>query len=126
MEIGTVSDSALSQDSTKPTLVSFWISGATLAKLSAGNDEYWIGIALDGDSSIEWSTTAEDPGIGTSGQGYFDTAGNSYGTYYDLSFGGPEMTVQAPEPATLAVIGTGLFGLGLFRRRKLRKGPSSI
>jgi hypothetical protein len=121
VQIGAVLDSTLSQDATNPTLVSFGISGSTLAQLSVGNNEYWIGIILEDGSSAEWSTTSEDPGIGTNGQSYFDDAGNSFGNSYDLSFGEPELTVQAPEPATLAIIGSGLFGLGVFRRRKSSK-----
>jgi PEP-CTERM motif len=93
------------------------------------NDDYWVAVVLNAQSSINWwyGTVDRTGNIGEAGQASYyaypaDDLGNDGGDAIVLngtsSVGGPyDLIVDTPEPATLAVLGSGLFGLGLLRRR---------
>jgi hypothetical protein len=125
--LGTIADSSLTST---PTVQSLSISSSAFSTISGltSNQEYWIGISV-GDGSGEW---AYDPalaeGIGYAGQNNFAfiTANDPPGTTYPdlpLSEGlGPyQLTVAVPEPISLSIMGVGLIGLGVARRRAARK-----
>ena len=59
-------------------------------------------------------------GVGSNGYGY--TSSISGGTSYDINDGsGASFSIAAvPEPASMALIGSGLFGLAVIRRRRAR------
>ena len=111
--IGTISDTALTSSF---GLKSFWVSPALLTT----NQEYWVVAISDASSSFEWSYAGDDSGVGTGGQSYFnDFAGSNLLPTSDSS-GGYQMVVETPEPAAIAILGSGLVGLGFFRRRTAR------
>jgi hypothetical protein len=128
--LGNVSDSTISDNVMSPTLLTFLIPSSDLLALNAANggnsdQEYWIGLATGTSSTIEWSETGDTTGIGLTNQEYFDNQSDSFGQTYPVD-GTPELAVtavaDAPEPATLAILGAGLAGIGFVRRRKVKQG----
>ncbi len=119
--IGSIADSSLTDisDPSAPALV-------TLAGFSnpfaSSNGQYWI--ALDtstSSSSAEWAFNADGSGVGTTGQMSYSDFNGQYLDDGTTGQGAFAMIVDAPEPATIAVLGAGLAGLGFFRRRNAKK-----
>jgi len=125
--IGTLADSSLS---TTPKSYNFSITPSEWSTVSAltAHNEYWIGLS-DAGSSVEWSyDDATSDGIGYAGQSSFAFV-EQYsppGTSYPIlplvdGFGPYQLTIQAPEPISLSIMGVGLIGLGVARRRGVKK-----
>lgn len=120
---GVVADSAIGVafDST--------IAFHNLNIVMAAGSKYWIEVA-DSDSSattssrktsVRWSTAQNMGGTGITGQSIFSGGSTSSNeTNVPLI-----MEVAAPEPATLAVLGIGIAGLGWARSRRKRAVSSS-
>jgi hypothetical protein len=108
--IGSILDTSLATGLGSVTLPGF-------LHIPTNNDVYWIAVDLSNSSADLWYN-ADGPGFGTANQLF-----SIDGTLVDLSLANAyEMTVDTPEPATIAILGGGLAGLGYFRRRRAANG----
>ncbi|WP_394789983.1 choice-of-anchor R domain-containing protein [Rhodoferax sp.] len=91
-------------------------SGYTLA----ANTTYWIEILASDANAIQWSYSSDLSGVGVAGE-------SSYASAFGVStnadavaagFGPYQMTVELPEPGSFALVGLGLAGVLVMRRRK--------
>ncbi|HET6607289.1 MAG TPA: PEP-CTERM sorting domain-containing protein [Rhodopila sp.] len=88
------------------------------------NDEYWLIVKWGNGSSAELYWDTNDSGIGTPGQGIYYLYGDTDPVASDVD-GTYAIAVSAPEPTTLAILGCGLVGIGLARRRASRNPTQS-
>ena len=114
-QVGTILDSSLNSS---PGAVTVKIAPNT-PTVSTSDGEYWVGLVYTGSSSAAWYFNKDGSGIGTANQADFNSNGG-LGSF-SVSTGAYEMVVETPEPASIAIVGGGLLGLGFFRRRAQKK-----
>ena len=110
-QVGTILDSSLTSS---PQAVTVKIAPNT-PTVSTSDGEYWVGLVYSGSSSAQWYFNSDGSGIGTANQADFNSNGG-LGSF-PVTTGAYEMAVETPEPASIAIVGGGLAGLGFFRRR---------
>jgi hypothetical protein len=138
--LGSIADSSLPLSTPTSSGATLTLNLASLLSLTA-DTEYWLGVTATGSASFVFDHTTYLTGIGTSGQDNFFQAAvtNPACTTNNVVCGTPGVpTVYAdangqniyeaalfssnisniPEPASLALLGAGLAGLGMVRRRR--------
>ena len=110
--IGTIKDRSLT---TGFSTISLWVD----PMINTMNKEYWVVAVSNMASSFEWSYAADGTGNGTADQGYFNNySGSDLLPSSDVT-GGYQLVVATSEPTTIAILGAGLAGIGLVRRRSM-------
>jgi hypothetical protein len=127
--LGTINDSSLPSISATSIYQNYALAVASLSAVSlADGTQYWVLLEPAAGSNIAWglNTAPNGSDIGTTGQyAYSGVNGSGDASYpIDGSVGGNgplELIVSTPEPATAALLGVGLGGLGFARRRAAKK-----
>lgn len=122
LAFGAVLDSALS--ATLGVVYASFNAPVTLAP----NTRYWFGIDLPpgGASSVQWSYSSNDAGVGVAGEFWFNTElgvrPNSEGPFQ------AQLTGVVPEPSTWAMLLVGFAGLGFaaYRRPTGKAATASV
>lgn len=138
INLGTILDTSIAYGGNGSGPGSNPLTNITLsANVALTSGEWWIEL-VSTNTTAKWGllTAATATGtVGTPTTGWY-TAGlggpdsiiGGVSSNSNMNGNGPSpndeyfmMTVNAPEPATLSIIGAGLFGLGMIRRRKAQK-----
>lgn len=127
--VGTISDSSLPTPSPAgPRLVTLSNIRNPLGR-STLNNEYWVELLLQPSpaqppSSVEWAYNANGAGFNTANQASSTDVSGIYPDDGSGESGAGAFTlrvVDAPEPATIGLLGAGLAGLGACRCRRIAK-----
>jgi hypothetical protein len=114
LHVGTILDSSLTAS---PSLAALWVNPT----ITTQDQEYWLELLPTAGASVAWAYDADASGIGTTNQAYLNNFGGGSLIPASDTEGTYEFAVATPEPATIAILGTALGGLGLARRRRQTK-----
>jgi len=114
--IGVIADTLLSS-----ALANYSLSFSTPYNLAA-NTRFWLGLSTSNGSNAEWAYSRDQTAVGVTNEYLANYGGTGSIRVSDNTYGPYQMRISGvPEPATVALMGLGIAGIGYQRRRVPRR-----